>query len=164
MTLHQPIRWRTDPLAAVIDHRATHQLAHAVTAGNGPYIDDHDPKAKYFIAKGYAWLAVNFRGSTGYGRDFERLNHGTWGVDDTKDCLAAADFLRGLDWVDGDRLAIVGGSYGSYMATLAVTPSTSDGGSSPPPTLGVKLVRPQTATPRHRRRRPDPEGVRTRAR
>ena len=64
---------------------------------------------------------MNFRGSTGYGRDFERLNHGTWGVDDTKDCLAAADYLRSLDWVDGDRLAIIGGSYGSYMATLAVT-------------------------------------------
>ena len=34
---------------------------------------------------------------------------------------AAADFLRSLDWVDGERLAIAGGSYGSYMATLAVT-------------------------------------------
>jgi dipeptidyl aminopeptidase/acylaminoacyl peptidase len=85
------------------------------------YIDDHDPRAQYFVAKGYAWLAPNFRGSTGYGREFERKNHGVWGVDDTKDCLAAADFLRTLDWVDGDRLAIIGGSYGSYMATLAVT-------------------------------------------
>jgi len=99
-------------------------VAAVVYPHGGPtdaYIDDHDPRAQYFLAKGYAWLAVNFRGSTGYGRDFERLNHGTWGVDDTKDCLAAADYLRGLDWVDGDRLAIVGGSYGSYMATLAVT-------------------------------------------
>ena len=59
----------------------------------------------------------NFRGSTGYGRDFERANHGVWGVEDTRDCLAAADYLRTLDWVDGDRLAIFGGSYGSYMAT-----------------------------------------------
>jgi dipeptidyl aminopeptidase/acylaminoacyl peptidase len=99
-------------------------VAAVVYPHGGPtdaYIDDHDPRAQYFLAKGYAWLAVNFRGSTGYGRDFERLNHGTWGVDDTKDCLAAADYLRGVDWVDGDRLAIVGGSYGSYMATLAVT-------------------------------------------
>lgn len=99
-------------------------VAAVVYPHGGPtdaYIDDHDPRAQYFVAKGYAWLAVNFRGSTGYGRDFERLNHGTWGVDDTKDCLAAADYLAGLDWVDGDRLAIVGGSYGSYMATLAVT-------------------------------------------
>jgi dipeptidyl aminopeptidase/acylaminoacyl peptidase len=85
------------------------------------YIDDWDGHAQYFVEKGYAWLAVNFRGSTGYGRDFERRNHDVWGVDDTKDCLAAADYLRGLDWVDGDRLAIFGGSYGSYMALLAVT-------------------------------------------
>jgi dipeptidyl aminopeptidase/acylaminoacyl peptidase len=85
------------------------------------YIDDWDGHAQYFVEKGYAWLAVNFRGSTGYGRDFERANHGVWGVDDTKDCLAAADYLRTLDWVDGERLAIFGGSYGSYMALLSVT-------------------------------------------
>lgn len=99
-------------------------VAAIVVPHGGPtsaYTDGHDPRAQYFVAKGYAWMAPNFRGSTGYGRDFERMNHGVWGVDDTKDCLAAADYLRTLDWVDGDRLAIVGGSYGSYMATLAVT-------------------------------------------
>jgi dipeptidyl aminopeptidase/acylaminoacyl peptidase len=85
------------------------------------YADEWDGHAQYFVDKGYAWLAPNFRGSTGYGREYERLNHGTWGVDDTKDCLAAADYLRTLDWVDGDRLAIFGASYGSYMALLAAT-------------------------------------------
>ena len=58
------------------------------------YLDDWDGHAQYFVDKGYAWLAPNFRGSTGYGRDFERPNHGVWGVDDTEDCLAAADYLR----------------------------------------------------------------------
>ena len=82
------------------------------------YADEWDGHAQYFVDKGYAWLAINFRGSTGYGRDFERRNHGVWGVDDTKDCLAAADFLRTLDWVDGERLGIFGASYGSYMALL----------------------------------------------
>jgi dipeptidyl aminopeptidase/acylaminoacyl peptidase len=85
------------------------------------YGDDWDGHAQYFVDKGYAWLAINFRGSTGYGRDFERKNHGDWGVGDTKDCLAAADYLRTLDWVDGDRLGIFGASYGSYMSLLAVT-------------------------------------------
>jgi len=85
------------------------------------YADEWDGHAQYFIAKGYAWICPNFRGSTSYGRDFERANHGVWGVDDTKDCLAAADFLRTLDWVDGNRLAIFGASYGSYMALLSVT-------------------------------------------
>jgi dipeptidyl aminopeptidase/acylaminoacyl peptidase len=85
------------------------------------YGDVWDGHAQYFVDKGYAWLAVNFRGSIGYGRDFERRNHGDWGVGDTKDCLAAADYLRSLDWVDGDRLGIFGASYGSYMSLLAVT-------------------------------------------
>ena len=82
------------------------------------YADEWDGHAQYFIDQGYAWLALNFRGSTGYGRDFERKNHGVWGVDDTKDCLAAADFLRTLDWIDGERLGIFGASYGSYMSLL----------------------------------------------
>ena len=85
------------------------------------YGDEWDGHAQYFVDKGYAWLAINFRGSTGYGRDFERRNHGDWGVGDTKDCLAAADHLRTLEWVDGERLAIFGASYGSYMSLCAVT-------------------------------------------
>ena len=85
------------------------------------YADEWDGHAQFFLDKGYAWLAVNFRGSTGYGREFERANHGVWGVKDVWDCLAAADHLRGLDWVDGERLAIFGSSYGSYMALLSVT-------------------------------------------
>jgi dipeptidyl aminopeptidase/acylaminoacyl peptidase len=85
------------------------------------YADEWDGHAQYFVNRGYAWLAINFRGSTGYGRDFERKNHGVWGVDDTKDCLAAADWLRTLDWVDGDRLGIYGASYGSYMSLCSVT-------------------------------------------
>ena len=88
------------------------------------YGDEWDGHAQYFIDKGYAWFAVNFRGSTSYGRDFERANRGVWGVADTADCLAAADYLAGLDWVDPRRLAIFGASYGSYLAlaSLALDP------------------------------------------
>lgn len=80
-----------------------------------------DYVAQYFVAKGYTWLANNFRGSTGYGMDFERANHDVWGVDDTKDCLAAADYLGALEWVDSQRIGIFGASYGSYMATCSLT-------------------------------------------
>jgi len=79
-----------------------------------------DVTAQYFVAKGYTWLAPNFRGSTGYGIDFERGNHGVWGVKDTEDCLAAADYLAGVHEIDRDRIAIFGASYGSYMATGAL--------------------------------------------
>jgi dipeptidyl aminopeptidase/acylaminoacyl peptidase len=88
------------------------------------YGDEWDGHAQYFIDKGYAWFAINFRGSTSYGREFERANRGVWGVADTADCLAAADYLAGLDWVDPRRLAIFGASYGSYLAlaSLALDP------------------------------------------
>jgi len=68
--------------------------------------DDWDGIAQYFVEKGYGWLALNYRGSTGRGKAFMRGNQGSWGVGDVEDCLAAADFLRTLGWVDGARLAI----------------------------------------------------------
>ncbi len=78
--------------------------------------DEWDGHAQYFVDKGYAWLGLNFRGSTGRGRSVERLNFDDWGGGDMRDCLAAADFLRTLPWVDGERLAVLGASYGSYLA------------------------------------------------
>lgn len=73
------------------------------------------PMIQYFVAKGYIWLAPNFRGSTGYGVEFERLNHGAWGVGDTQDCLAAADYLSGPEGVQAGRIGIYGASYGAYL-------------------------------------------------
>jgi dipeptidyl aminopeptidase/acylaminoacyl peptidase len=107
---------------------AAHRRVPAVVYPHGGptsfYGDEWDGHAQYFIDKGYAWLAINFRGSTSYGQSFERANRGVWGVADTADCLAAADYLVGLDWVDPRRLAIFGASYGSYLAlaSLALDP------------------------------------------
>lgn len=84
------------------------------------YGDEWDGHAQYFVDKGYAWFAINFRGSTGYGLEFERANHGDWGVGDTNDCIAAGRYLQSLEWVDGRRLGIFGASYGSYMALTAL--------------------------------------------
>ena len=85
------------------------------------YADEWDGHVQCLVDRGFAVIAPNFRGSISYGRAFERLNHGDWGVGDTRDCLAAADFLRTLDWVDGDRLGVAGASYGSYLALLCAT-------------------------------------------
>ncbi|HUF98732.1 MAG TPA: S9 family peptidase [Ilumatobacter sp.] len=82
--------------------------------------DEWDGVAQYFVDKGYAWFSVNVRGSTTYGREFERANHGVCGVRDTEDCLAAYDHLASLDWVDAKRVGIFGSSYGSYMALHAL--------------------------------------------
>lgn len=106
------------------DASADRPAAAVVYPHGGPtshYGDEWDGHAQYFIDKGYAWFAINFRGSTSYGRSFERAAHDQWGVVDTADCLAAATYLESLDWIDGSRLAIFGASYGSYMALTALT-------------------------------------------
>jgi dipeptidyl aminopeptidase/acylaminoacyl peptidase len=79
---------------------------------------------QYLLAKGYTILTPNYRGSTGYGVDFEQRNYGDWGGGDTQDCLYAADFLKNIPGLDPSRFAIMGGSYGGYMTNccLALDP------------------------------------------
>ena len=68
---------------------------------------------------GYAFLDVDFRGSTGYGRGFRHANHGEWGHADTHDMIDAARWAGEQPWSDG-RFAIFGGSYGGYMVLTAL--------------------------------------------
>jgi dipeptidyl aminopeptidase/acylaminoacyl peptidase len=85
------------------------------------YGDEWDGHAQYFVEKGYGWLGLNYRGSTGRGRGFQHLGDLEGGHGQTSDCLAAADYLRTLDWVDGSKLGVFGPSWGSYLALCAVT-------------------------------------------
>ena len=80
-----------------------------------------DELAQYFTAKGYYYLAPNYRGSTGYGKSFERANYGSWGVDDTKDCLYAAKFLHSFEEIRPESIGIAGGSYGGYMTICSLS-------------------------------------------
>lgn len=84
-----------------------------------------DDLAQYFTAKGYTYLAPNYRGSTGYGKQFERLNYENWGIGDTQDCLHGAKFLRsfkhGFQEIRPESIGIAGGSYGGYMAICALS-------------------------------------------
>jgi dipeptidyl aminopeptidase/acylaminoacyl peptidase len=80
-----------------------------------------DILAQYFVARGYTWIAPNYRGSTGYGYEFEHLNYGDWGGGDTQDCLHAARYAGTLDWVDPSRIAIYGSSYGGYMTACSLS-------------------------------------------
>ena len=88
------------------------------------YGDEWDGHAQYYVEKGYAWLAINFRGSTGVRTRVRAGQPRCLGVKDTEDCLAAYDFLASLDWIDSRRIGIFGASYGSYMAlcSLAMDP------------------------------------------
>ncbi|HEY9525503.1 MAG TPA: alpha/beta fold hydrolase, partial [Anaerolineales bacterium] len=80
-----------------------------------------DELAQYFTAKGYFYLAPNYRGSTGYGKSFERLNYDNWGVGDTQDCLHAAKYLRSLKEIRPESIGIAGGSYGGYMTVCSLS-------------------------------------------
>lgn len=77
--------------------------------------------AQYLVAKGYTYLAPNFRGSTGYGVTYEHANYNNWGIGDTQDVLYGADFLAGLPGVDRSRIGIFGGSYGGYMVACCLS-------------------------------------------
>jgi dipeptidyl aminopeptidase/acylaminoacyl peptidase len=79
-----------------------------------------DALAQYFLAKGYTFLTPNFRGSTGYGRDFEHANYNDWGVGDTQDVLHGAKYLHTLPWIDPQRIGIFGSSYGGYMVACCL--------------------------------------------
>lgn len=85
------------------------------------YSAEWDVLAQYLVAKGYTYIAPNYRGSTGYGVEFEHLNYSDWGVGDTNDCLFGAKYLRALPGIDPERIAIMGGSYGGYMTICALS-------------------------------------------
>ncbi|KAF9183872.1 Dipeptidyl aminopeptidase [Haplosporangium sp. Z 767] len=72
----------------------------------------------YFTSRGIACVAVNYGGSSRYGREFRDRLRGLWGVVDVDDCCNAAKYLVQRGYVDGNKLAIVGGSAGGYT-TLA---------------------------------------------
>ena len=72
-------------------------------------------------AKGYAVIAPNPRGSSGYGVAFETAINGDWGSKDADDALAALDHVVTLGIADPDRLAVGGWSYGGYLTNVLVT-------------------------------------------
>ncbi|TVR11975.1 MAG: S9 family peptidase [Phormidium sp. GEM2.Bin31] len=76
---------------------------------------------QYWTSRGFAFLDVNYRGSTGFGRDYRQALDGQWGIADVDDCANGAKFLAEQGWVDGDRLAITGSSAGGYTTLAALT-------------------------------------------
>jgi dipeptidyl aminopeptidase/acylaminoacyl peptidase len=79
-----------------------------------------DSFLQFIVNHGYAVLAVNNRGSSGYGKTFYNLDNQRHGEDDLMDCVKAKEFLAGLDYVDMEKVGILGGSYGGYMVMAAL--------------------------------------------
>ncbi len=76
---------------------------------------------QYLLNRGFGILAPNIRGSTGYGLSYQKLIHRDWGGAELKDIEHAAQYLRSLDWVDNNRIAVFGGSFGGFATLSAVT-------------------------------------------
>ena len=75
---------------------------------------------QYWTSRGIAVLDVNYGGSTGYGRRYRERLDGQWGVVDVNDCINGARFLAERGLVDGNRLAITGGSAGGYTGVKPI--------------------------------------------
>ncbi len=82
------------------------------------------PFKQLLVQEGFALLDIDFRGSTGYGREFRLANRGEWGHADAHDVIDAARWLRDQPWCDG-RLAAWGGSYGGYLVLCVLTEEPS---------------------------------------
>jgi dipeptidyl aminopeptidase/acylaminoacyl peptidase len=79
------------------------------------------PYVQYLLSRGIGVLATNIRGSTGYGKTYQKLIHHDWGGGDLEDWRHAAEWLRAQPFVDADRLAVFGGSYGGFATLTCVT-------------------------------------------
>ncbi len=74
----------------------------------------YSAQTQYFTTRGFAVLRVNYRGSTGYGREYRKALEHNWGIFDVADAVSGAQFCVNQGWVNPRQLVIMGGSAGGY--------------------------------------------------
>jgi dipeptidyl aminopeptidase/acylaminoacyl peptidase len=96
-----------------------------------------DPLVQHMVSRGWAVLAPNYRGSTGYGREWQLANRFDLGGGDTRDVVAGADYLAREGIADPARIAVTGTSWGGYLTMTSLTqyPDRWAGGSANVPFL-----------------------------
>jgi dipeptidyl aminopeptidase/acylaminoacyl peptidase len=90
----------------------------------GPWARDNwgfNAEAQWLANRGYVSVQVNFRGSTGYGKDFVNAGNKQWAAAMHDDLIDAVEYVVGQGWVDRKRVAISGGSFGGYAALVGAT-------------------------------------------
>ena len=115
------------PGGAKYDGYGGPRLPFVVLVHGGPtgrWSDAFEPWGQLLVARGYAVLYPNVRGSTGYGEKFVESNRADWGGGDFKDVMAGVDAMVARGIADPNRLGIGGWSYGGYMSAWAVTQTT----------------------------------------
>lgn len=90
----------------------------------GPWYRDssgYNAESQWLANRGYACVQVNFRGSTGYGKNFLNAGDREWGAAMHDDLLDAIEHLASAGTIDRERVGIYGGSYGGYAALIGAT-------------------------------------------
>ncbi len=90
----------------------------------GPWARDNwgfNAEAQWLANRGYVSVQVNFRGSTGYGKEFVNAGNKQWAAAMHDDLIDAVEYVVGQGWVDRKRVAISGGSFGGYAALVGAT-------------------------------------------
>lgn len=70
---------------------------------------------------GFIVFAPNFRGSVGYGKEFQKLIYKDWGGNEFKDILSGVEYLKSTGYIDTEKIAIAGGSFGGFMVLTCIT-------------------------------------------
>jgi dipeptidyl aminopeptidase/acylaminoacyl peptidase len=76
---------------------------------------------QHIVNQGYMVIAPNYRGSTGYGKEFQQANLFDMGGGDLQDVIGAADFVKATGYLDPKKVVLMGGSYGGYLTLMGVT-------------------------------------------
>ncbi|GAA4111900.1 S9 family peptidase [Aquimarina addita] len=113
------------PKQATADHKVP-ALVWVHGGPGGQSRQGFSSQIQYYVNHGYAILAVNNRGSSGYGKTFYKMDDQNHGDKDLKDCIAGKDWLAQQDIIDADKIGIIGGSYGGYMTMAALTYAPED--------------------------------------
>ncbi|ABD80498.1 alpha/beta hydrolase family protein [Saccharophagus degradans] len=80
-----------------------------------------NPKIQYWTSRGFAVMDINYRGSTGYGREYRESLHKNWGVYDVDDMCAATQYAIDKGWAAPSKAIIKGSSAGGYTVLAALT-------------------------------------------
>jgi dipeptidyl aminopeptidase/acylaminoacyl peptidase len=126
--VHYPSRdgkWTISALVYVPYNMArSGQNAAVVYVHGGPTsqsVNSFSRIVQHLVNQGYMVIAPNYRGSTGYGKEFQHANLFDMGGGDLQDVLAAADWIKHTGYLDPKKLVLMGGSYGGYMTMMGVT-------------------------------------------
>jgi dipeptidyl aminopeptidase/acylaminoacyl peptidase len=106
------------------DGRPDRPLPLILNVHGGPWARDSwgfDPEHQFLANRGYAVLSVNFRGSTGFGKNFANAGNREWAGKMHDDLIDAVNWAVAQKIADKDKVCIMGGSYGGYATLVGVT-------------------------------------------